>query len=104
MSGLSAWLAATLPAPASDALPAGESIGRGWFGGRGRILLPEGELSFEIGDALGLFGNLALALGQLSAQAFVLLFQVLLGVLALSSLGPRHASHGTPIRSTCTAP
>jgi hypothetical protein len=32
------------------------------------------------------------------------LFQALVSVLRPSSLGPRHASHGTPVRSICTAP
>jgi hypothetical protein len=104
MARLAARHAAALPTPAPDALPTGKSIGRRWFRGRCRILLPEGELSLEFSDALGLFSKLSLALGQLSAQALILLFQPLLGVLGPSSLRPRHASHGTPIRSPCTAP
>ena len=46
---------------------------------------------------LALFGNLPFALRQLSTQAFILFFQAPLGVLAPSSLGSQHATHGTLI-------
>jgi hypothetical protein len=76
----------------------------GGLEGRGRILISESELSLKVRDALGLFGKLPLTLGQLAAQALILLLQALLGVLAPSSLRPRRASHGTPVRSICTGP
>lgn len=92
MTRLAAGPPTALPAPPTHALPAREAIGRRRFGGRGRILLAEGELSLEVADALGVFGDLPLALGQLSAQPFILAFQTLLGVRARSSLGLRHVA------------
>jgi hypothetical protein len=103
MSGLPTGPSLTLRAATAFALAAGETIGGGRLRGRRRILLPQRELSLQIGDALGLLGNLVLAFGERSSQALNLLLQALLGVVALLSLGPRHASHGTPIGSICTA-
>jgi hypothetical protein len=109
MSRLPARLAAALLSPASDALAAGESIGRGRLGSRGRILLLQGELSLEFGDSL-------LLVGVLSAKALVLFTEALkLARVALSVVAfgvsfarrptvARHARYGTPIGSTCTAP
>ena len=99
-TGLSSALYAATAFP----LAAGETIGGRRLRGRRRILLTQCELSLQIGDALGLRGNLALAFGELPSQALNLLLQALLGVVALLSLGPRHAAHGTPIGSICTAP
>jgi len=104
MSGLSTGLSSTLGAATAFTLTAGETIGRRRLRSRGRILLTQRELSLQIGDALGLLGNLALAFGELPSQTLNLLLQPLLGVFALLSLGPRHVSHGTPIGSICTAP
>ena len=104
MSGLPTGLASTLRAATAFALTAGEAIGGRRLRGRRRILLAQRQLSLQIGDALGLLGNLALAVGEFPSQALNLLLQALLGVLALLSLGPRHVSHGTPIGSLCTAP
>jgi hypothetical protein len=104
MARLTAWLAAALQAPTSFALASREAVGGRRLGGHGRILLAQCELSLQIGDALDLLSNLALAFGELPSQAFNLLLQALLGVLAWLSLGPRHASHGTPIGSICTGP
>jgi hypothetical protein len=103
MSGLPTGLSSTLRAATAYALAAGETIG-GWrLRGRRRILLTQRELSLQFGDALGLRGNLVLACGEFPSQALNLLLQALLSVFALLSLGPRHASHGTPIGSVCTA-
>jgi hypothetical protein len=104
MAGLAARLAAALAPTAANPLSAGETVrGRRLRGDR-RILISQRQLTFQIGDALGLLGDLALALGQLPAQTLNLLLQAFVDVLALLSLGPRHASHSTPIRSICTDP
>jgi hypothetical protein len=104
MAWLTAWFATALPATTSFARAPREAV-RGWrLRGRRRVLLPQRELALQIGDALGLLGNLALAFGKLPSQALNLLLEALLAVVALLSLGPRHASHSTPIGSTCTAP
>jgi len=97
MPRLTARFAAALHRATSFTLPSRETVGGRRFRGRGRVLLPQRKLTFQIGDALGLLGNLALAFRELSAQALDLLLQALFRVLALLSLGPRHASHGTPI-------
>ena len=81
MSGLPTGLASTLRAAPAFALTAREPIGGRRLRGRGRILLTQRQLSLQIGDALGLLGNLALALGELPSQALNLLLQALLGVL-----------------------
>jgi hypothetical protein len=104
MAQLSAWFAAALHATTSCARPSREAVGGRRLRRRGRILLTQRELSFQIGDALGLLGNLALAFGEFPSQALDLLLQVLFGALALQSLGPRHVAHGTPIGSICTGP
>jgi hypothetical protein len=112
MSGLSTGLAATLRAATAFALAAREPIG-GWrLRGRRRVLLPQCELPFEIGNPLLVFGVLL-------PESFVLLPQP----LDLLSLARRlvvtdtriirvprcptsadHARYGTPTVSTCTAP
>ena len=104
MPGLPPGLSSTLRAATALALAAGEPIGGRRLRGRRRILLTQRELALQIGDALGLLGNLALAFGELPAQALNLLLQALLGVFVLLSLGLRHAAHGTPTGSICTAP
>jgi hypothetical protein len=105
MSGLPTGFSATLRAATAFALAAGETIGGRRLRGRRRILLTQRELSLQIGDALGLLGNLALTLGQRSTQPFNFLLQALLGVVAsLRPVRSRHASDGTPIASICTAP
>jgi hypothetical protein len=46
-------------------LTTGEAIGRGWLGRRRGILLPKGELSFQVRD-------LSIALGQFFAEPVIL--------------------------------
>ena len=104
MPGLASGLASTLRAAPAFALATGEPIGGRRLRGRRRILLTQRELALQLGDALGLLRHLALAFGKLPSQAFNLSLQALLGAVAFLSLGPRHASHGTPIGLTCTAP
>jgi hypothetical protein len=89
---LSAWFAPALHVPTSFALPPGKPVGGRRFRSRRRILLTKGELPFQIGDALGLLGNLPLTFGKLPSQALHFVLQALVGVLARRSLGPRHAS------------
>ncbi|MEP7308741.1 MAG: hypothetical protein ABJA98_24810 [Acidobacteriota bacterium] len=111
MTGLSPGLASTLRAAPAFALASREAIrGRRLRGGR-RVLLSQRELSFEIrdlsfllGDLLGLFGDLSLTLDQCVTKAFNLLRQTLSAIVLAPACGPRHASHGTPIGSICTAP
>ena len=71
MSGLPTGLAATLRAATAFALAAGEPIGGRRLRGRRRILLTQCELPLQIGDALGLRGNLALAFGCAFATGLV---------------------------------
>jgi hypothetical protein len=104
MSGLPTGFSSTLRAATAFALATSETIGGRRLRGRRRILLTQRELSLQVGDAVGLLGNLALAFGELPSQALNLLPQALLGAFALLSLDLRHASHGTPIGSLCTAP
>ena len=112
MPRLTARLPPTLHPPPAFSLLAGEAIGGRRLRGRGRVLLPQRELAFEIGDPLLVFD-------VLPPESFVLLPQ------ALDLLGPassllgtgtritrfarcptsaRHAPYGTPTGSTCTAP
>ena len=103
MSRLAARPAVTLPPTTTDALAACESVRGGRLRRRG-VLVPQRQLSFEIGNLLLRLGELPLAFGQFTTQALVLSFQPLFGVrVALPSLGLRHALHGTPIKSVCTA-
>jgi hypothetical protein len=110
MSWLPAWPASAFVPTASHALSPGEAIGRGWLGGRGRVLLAERQLPFEIRDLLLRVRDLFRRLGQLpltlrSTQSIILTLQALLCIrVALLRLAPRHALHGTPIDSTCTDP
>jgi hypothetical protein len=104
MAWLSAGLASTLPAAPPCALTPGKAIGRRGLRRRRRVLIAEGELTLQFGDPLGLLSHLPLTFGKLPAQALHLVLQPFLSVRPLLSLGPRHASYGTPIGSTCTAP
>ena len=75
--------ATTLEASASHALTTGESIrGRRLRGDR-RILLSEGELPFEIGDALRVFGELFAQPFVLLSQPFVLLRKAIVDAASL---------------------
>jgi len=111
MSGLPTGLTSTLRAATAFALAAGKAIG-GWRLRRGRrVLLPQGQLTFQVGDLflclrdlLRLFGDLPIAFGQFMAKPLNLVLQPLRSVLAARAFRPRHAPHGTPIRSICTAP
>jgi hypothetical protein len=114
VAGMS-WLPARLPAArvptASQALSTGESVRRRWLRSDRGVLIAERQLTFKIGDLLlrvrdffGGLGQPSFALHQFAAETFVLASQPLVGVRTQSSLGPRHASHGTPMRSICTAP
>ena len=104
MSRLPAGLSSTLRAAPAFALATGEPIrGRRLRRGR-RVLLSQRELPFQVRNALGLLGDLALTFGELAAQSLNLLLQTLPGVRARLLAPFRHAAHGTPIRSICTAP
>ena len=96
--------ASTLRAATAFTLSAGEAIGGRWLRRRRRVLLPEGKLTFQVCDTFGLFGDLALALGELLTQPFNLLLEALLSVRSRLPLRSRHASDGTPIGSICTVP
>ena len=104
MARLSAQVASTLRAATPFAWTAGETIGGRWLRRCRRVLLSECELTLQVRDAFGLFGDLPFSLGELLTQSLNLTLQALLGIGALLSLRPRHASHGTPIGSICTAP
>jgi len=59
----------------------------------------------QVLDPLGLLRDLAITLGELTPQVLDFLRQPFLGALAWPPpLRLRHASHGTPIGSTCTDP
>ena len=60
-------------------------------------------MTLQVRDAFGLFGDLPFSLGELLTQSLNLTLQALFDIGALLSLRPRHASHGTPIGSICTA-
>src|SRR4051794_29826772 len=102
MSGLPSGLASTLRATTAFALATSQTIGRGRLGRRRRVLQAQDELTFQVCNALGLLGDQAFTLGELTTQSLILLLQTLLVAAPLLSF--RHAAHGTPIGSTCTAP
>jgi hypothetical protein len=108
---LTATAAATLGPTAANALPSGEPVGRRRLRRGRRVLLSQRQLTFEVGNAFLRVGNLFLRLvqcpftvGQFAAQSLVFSFQPLAIVGALPLFSPEHASHGTPIGSTCTDP
>src|SRR5437762_10009990 len=74
-----------------------------WLRGRGRVLLSQCELTLQVRDAFGLFGDLALTLSELLTQSFNLPLQALLGILPPLPVRSRHASERTPIAPICTA-
>jgi hypothetical protein len=112
MARLAAWPAMTPLSSASDALTPRKAIGRGRLGTRGRILLPQGELPFQIGDSFFVLGVFAPQALVLFAEAFefacVSLCVVAFGMRPVSftrrPMFARHAGYGTPIESTCTDP
>jgi len=111
MARLPARFAAALLSTPPDALTTGEAIRRRWFRRNCGVLVTKRQLAFEMGDLLlrvgdffGRLGQLPLPFRQFAAKSFVLAFQPFLGVVARLSLGARHATHGTPIGSICTAP
>ena len=104
MSRLPATPPSTLGAATPFTLAAGEAVRRRRLRARGRVLLSQRQLSFEIGDPLLRIRQLPLAFGQFASKPIVLLLQPLLGIRELLPLRPRHASHGTPIASICTDP
>ena len=67
MTRLAAWLAlALLSAPTPQPLLTRQSIRGGWLGcGRG-VLLPQRQLTFQVGDLLFRFGDLPFGVNQLS--------------------------------------
>lgn len=111
MSRLPTGLSSTLRAATAVALAAGETIRRWRLRGRRRILLTQGQLAFEIGDVflrvrdplLG-FRELPLAFRQFATEPIILSLRPLLCARVAWPLCLRHASHGTPIGSICTAP
>ena len=103
MSGLPTGLSSALRAATAFALATSETIGRGGLGRRRRVLQSQRELPFQVRNALGLLGDLAFTFGELTTQSLNLSLQTLLGVAQLL-ISFRHAAHGTPIGSTCTAP
>ena len=112
MPRLGATPASTLFPAAPEPLSAGEAVRRGRLRCGRRVLLPQRELPLQIGDPfLGVrnlpFGILQLSFtfGQFATKPFVLPLQSLVGVpTPVRSFSPQHATDGTPIRSTCTAP
>ena len=111
MSGLPTGLSSTLRAAAAFALATSETIGGRRLRGGRRVLLPQGQLTFQVGDLflrlrdpLRLFADLSIAFGQFPPKPINLMLQPLCSVLAACTRWPRHAPHGTPIGSICTAP
>ena len=104
MSRLPAGLSSTLRAAPAFALATSQAIGGRRLRGGRRVLLPQRELPFQIRNALGLLGDPVFTFGELTPQALNLLLQTLPGVLARLPAPFRHAAHGTPIGSICTAP
>src|SRR5580658_645512 len=99
VSGLAARLAPALALSATRPRVACQSVGGRWFRGIGRILLPQPQLSLQIGDLLfrvgdlllhvrnlllrvrnllGAFDNLFFALGYLTAEFVVLALEPLI--------------------------
>jgi len=58
---------------------------------RHRVLQSECELTFQVRDAFGLFGDLPFSLGELLTQSLNLTLQALLNLCTLLPLRPRHA-------------
>jgi hypothetical protein len=77
MPRLTAGPAPTLGAATAQPLSARKAIGGRRLRRRRRVLLPEGELTFQIVDLLGLFGDLLRALVQLLAEPLILATQPL---------------------------
>jgi hypothetical protein len=88
------WLPALRPSTLDAATPLTLAAGQVVRGrrprARGRVLLPQRQLPFEIDDTLG-FCQLPLAFGEFAAQSIVLLLQPFLGIRELLSHRPRHA-------------
>jgi hypothetical protein len=104
MSRLSTGLSSTLCAATAFALAPSKTIGgRRLRRGRG-VLLPQGQLTFQVGDLLRLFRDLSIAFGQFIAKPLNLALQPLRSVFAARAFWLRHAPHGTPMGSICTAP
>src|SRR5580658_589084 len=72
---------------AARPLLAGQSIGRGWLGGVGRVLLPPGQLPLQICDLFLGIRDLLFAFGYLTAEILVLSQQSLNLLLQLFSAG-----------------
>jgi hypothetical protein len=90
VTGLPSRLAAALDPTTAYSLTPGETIRRGRFRREGRILLPQGELTFQILDFARLLGDLVRALFQLSTKTLVFVPQPLqlLRVTGASFLSP----------------
>jgi hypothetical protein len=114
MADLTAGVAPAFLAAPSLALATREAVGRRRLGRRGRVLLAQRELTFQIRDMPRL-------LGDFFAESFDFVFQPLdLWRSAAFWIGRRltrtgscllrppcpprtHSSHGTPIMAGCTA-
>ena len=118
MAWLSTRLAPAFHAATAFSLSAGKAIGGRRLRRSRRVLLPQGQLTFQLGDLflglrdllrflgdlLRLFGDVSIAFGQFAAKPINFVLQALRSVLAARALWPRHPPHGTPIGSICTAP
>lgn len=112
MPGLPSRLPVALLPATSHALATGEPVRSRWFRCRGRVLITQRQLPFEISnlflrvrDLLCRLRQLPRSISQFAAKTLVLVFQPFCCIrAALSPLGLRHASNGTPIGSICTDP
>jgi hypothetical protein len=75
-----------------------------WWAQR-QLTFEIGDLFLRVSDVFGRLRPLRLTPGQFATESFVLSFQPFHSLrTALPSLGLRHALHGTPVGSICTAP
>ena len=107
MAELAAGFAPTFRAPPSLALATSEAVRRRRLGGRGRVLLPQRELAFQIVDPFRLLGNFFAESFDLVLQPLDLWRRPALWIAGtLTRTGscllrppcppPTHSSHGTP--------
>jgi hypothetical protein len=70
MSGLAAGFPLALVLSAARSLLASQSIGRRWFGGVGRVLLPTCQLPLQIRDLFFGLGELPIPISYLLTEFF----------------------------------
>jgi hypothetical protein len=102
------WLTAPPPSallmPASHARLARQSVRRWRLRSRRGVLLPQRQLMFQVRDAFGLLGDLAISFGQLPTQPLDLPLQAFGRLVAIWAFRVRHSGHGTPTRVRVQGP